>query len=469
MKFRDAVYHHKFQAAGGIIGLVCIWACALAIFIRLGMSPQTSLIVAGMSPLVMAAFPLLLRRPLALPFLLPGLLVFFKQNDALSALIWNAPINDLLGLSVALMLIFNLKRNDLSSTLSEAALIFMSLAGLLVALIVSSVNAVNLDDSAKETITFSKDMIFACLIAFSIRDVGALKAFVRWLIFATSVSAAIMVFDAMRGTTLFPTYEGATWQGTARSGGASTESVPFVATMVLIGTLSASILALRSARGRGLYTCAALLGVAAIVASITRSALATLFVAAVWILWRQRKEPIFPYAVSLAGVVLLVLAMAMPQSMISKFSALTNTSDDRTVLRRLSYQEIGIDLFRSAPLLGIGTGNYPERYASDDYRFVSGRGDEPRPLHNIYLQYATETGVVGLMTFLMLIFSIGATFWRASHAPNIALRVHSEALLLGYFAVCIQLLFLSSKSFLGLWILTGAAIAVARLYAEEKQ
>ena len=107
----------------------------------------------------------------------------------------------------------------------------------------------------------------------------------------------------------------------------------------------------------------------------------------------------------------------MPQPILSKFMAVAVPSEDRTVARRLSYQEIGIDLFSSSPALGIGVGNYPVRYASNEFRFVGGRGTEARPLHNLYLQYATETGIVGAFLFLALVSTVAATLWRTAKMP----------------------------------------------------
>lgn len=448
-----------------LLAPICVLILLVLYFTGLGPMDSKLLIFLSILPLTFLVVIWLARTASSVPFFLPGLLVFFKQNDAVISLLGDAPLIEILAVTVGVFLLFRLKRDHVHSTLSDASVIFISLTGLFFALVVSSINAVDPDRSVQHAATFGKDLIFACLIAFAIRNVEDLKAFTYWVIFSTSFSAAIIVFDYFNGATLFPTYEDANWKGIIRSGGASTESVPSVATMVLFGSLLAVVLAVRTPTGRWLFACAALLGGAAIIASISRSAMVTFVIAAFILLWRLRKEPIFFYVISVVSVLGVVVAFSLPQSVVSKFVALSVPSEDRTVSRRFSYQEIGIDLFKSAPFIGIGAGNYPVRYASDDFRFVSGRGTEPRPLHNIYLQFAAETGIIGGLAFLILILSIGAAFLRASRSTNETLRHHSEGLLLVFFAMCIQLSFLSSKSFLGLWILIGAAIAVSQLIA----
>lgn len=468
MEPQPATLPKSSRAEPLILGLVVAWSFLLIISSRLGIASSTWLIVSGALFLAAVTALLVRTKSVSLPLLLPGLLIFFKQNDSLSSLLWDAPVVDLLALAVAATLLVSLGRERFISTLSDGALIFILLCILLMAMIVSSKNAVDVLHSGKEVTTFAKDMIFACLIAFSVRNTDDLLHCLNWIIFAASFSAAIMVFDAWNGSVLLPTGEDATWQGSIRSSGASSESVPDAATMVLSGALSASILALRSPTGRAVYLFAALLGVTAIMASITRSALAAGVLAIFYLLWRLRKERFFAGAAVFFAMVIACIVLLMPQAMISKITALGQSTEDRTISRRVSYQEIGFDLFRSAPFIGIGAGNYADRFASDEFRFVTGRGTEPRPLHNVYLQYFVETGVLGGFAFLALVATIWRTYSRACHSRSNVLKYSSEALLLMHFSLCVQLFFLSSKSFLGFWILAAMAIVVARLWAEEQ-
>jgi O-antigen ligase len=55
-------------------------------------------------------------------------------------------------------------------------------------------------------------------------------------------------------------------------------------------------------------------------------------------------------------------------------------------------------LFQSHPVLGIGMGNFREKYDPNVIHISSGAVD----VHNLYLQLLTETGVIGLAVFLLL-------------------------------------------------------------------
>ena len=475
MGISDISLNGRLLATGVALLVFVSWAAGLLGFGLVGTNPLVSLAIVSTIPFVLAVPAFLIakmqrRMTLSIPFLLPGLLIFFKQNDALIPLIGNIPLNDVLGIALFTLLVTQLSRNDIASTFRSASFIFLILIGLLLAFVISWVHAVELSESRSETLTFLKDVVFATLIALSIRSVGDLKAFTGWLIFSTSFTAATIIGETVVGESIFPNYRVAEyWQTEFRSSGASLESVPFVATMIIIGLSAATMLAIRQPKARWLLTFAVGIGISAVIISITRSAVVALGITSVFVLWRFRTDSFFPLAAYLAGVLAVIVTMAMPQSVVEKFTALGNTYEDRTIARRVGYLEIGADLFQSSPILGIGAGNYPKRYTSDDYRYDRVLRTERRALHNLYLQYPVEIGLIGAILFYAHILAIGAVFWRGGQSSNTTLRLYSEAFLVGYFAVCIQLFFLASKSFLGIWILTAAAIAVVRLFEDDLQ
>jgi O-antigen ligase len=64
------------------------------------------------------------------------------------------------------------------------------------------------------------------------------------------------------------------------------------------------------------------------------------------------------------------------------------------------------------PILGVGPGNFPpasQRYARGE---ILGRG---LASHNMYINVATETGLVGLGLFLTLMVFAVLSAWRAMH------------------------------------------------------
>ncbi len=59
-----------------------------------------------------------------------------------------------------------------------------------------------------------------------------------------------------------------------------------------------------------------------------------------------------------------------------------------------------VSLFIDHPFLGVGYGNYRFLYA--DFAFIPGAVPGLLDAHNIYLQLLAETGVVGFLSFLVL-------------------------------------------------------------------
>lgn len=429
---------------------------------------RNAALICAFLPLLAAIVLGAAKRVVHRPFLLLPALAFFQQNDALSQWVGGLPVAKILAASAVLWLLATLSAERVRATLIEGRLIFVCLIGLQCVFLMSAISAISPEIALEESGTLAKNIIFALLIAFGVRDTRDVVTMALWLVLASGFSSAIMVFDAMNGTMTFENVHDADWQGVIRSSGASLESVPMAASMVLGGAVIAANLAIRRPEARVLNTTITLLAFAAILASITRSAILTSGLICLYLIWRARKEPAFPAIITVSLVLALVVLMALPQSVASKFGALSDPSEDTTVLRRVSYLIIGVDSFKQSPLLGIGAGNFAERYADDEYRFVAGRSEEPRPLHNQYLQYATETGIVGAALFLTLVWRVGIILYRTARRSTGVLRAHAEALFLAHIATAMQMLYLSSKSIFYLWLMVGLSVALARLQAEQK-
>jgi O-antigen ligase len=93
------------------------------------------------------------------------------------------------------------------------------------------------------------------------------------------------------------------------------------------------------------------------------------------------------------------------------------TPDNFAAVERMAHWQTGIAMFESDPVLGIGVGNFNDRYR-DFYvhpRFSASRGHA----HNYYIHAAAETGLVGLAAYLMLILTAAFTCIRAARsAPS---------------------------------------------------
>ncbi|MCM8825598.1 MAG: O-antigen ligase family protein, partial [Candidatus Omnitrophica bacterium] len=86
-----------------------------------------------------------------------------------------------------------------------------------------------------------------------------------------------------------------------------------------------------------------------------------------------------------------------------------------TLKSRLLIWKTSIEMIKSRPVSGYGTGNFEVAY----YRFASERQDVFIPqnqrvdrAHNEFIEVAVENGIIGLFLFLFFVFEIYKMFWR---------------------------------------------------------
>ncbi len=86
------------------------------------------------------------------------------------------------------------------------------------------------------------------------------------------------------------------------------------------------------------------------------------------------------------------------------------SSDDFSVAERLAHWYAGIHMFQDHPFTGVGIGNYPQAYPHYYITiFVNPLGHA----HNYYINIAAETGIFGLIAFLLF---VAAIFIAGGHA-----------------------------------------------------
>lgn len=90
------------------------------------------------------------------------------------------------------------------------------------------------------------------------------------------------------------------------------------------------------------------------------------------------------------------------------------------VVERMAHLQAGWEMVRTAPLLGVGPGNYAVAYPSFAIgTWYAGRGHA----HNYYLHMAAEAGVIGLLAYLSLIgVVVRQTVYALRHTTDPVLR-----------------------------------------------
>ena len=174
----------------------------------------------------------------------------------------------------------------------------------------------------------------------------------------------------------------------------------------------------------------------------------------------------------LACVLAIGAALAISPALSQKTSS--RAGDQRSVWDRENQTSAGLRMFASKPIFGFGLGRYesyslmyfrqPADYPMTGYTLDAETQDPQAilPLHNLYLAYAVELGLVGALLWLAsLLWGVGGAIFR--HGP-IALRPWKLGLL------AISVFFLVVTAFnplqppftsLLLWAWAGVALAGA--------
>jgi O-antigen ligase len=227
----------------------------------------------------------------------------------------------------------------------------------------------------------------------------------------------------------------------------------FLASLVALG------LAYRAeGRGRRLWFACALVTLAGLLATESRSALAGWLLGGTYLTWRELRDRPRQLALVLAAAfaVLVFVAAAAPSVGARVGHASTDLVEDRLQIWRTS-----VDLIRAHPLLGTGPGTF---------QTVFNRRKPPNlerkwSAHNLWLHYAVETGLVGLAALLWAVFAAGREWVRVGRRPGGGadpLRPVITALALGLVVdQCGDNTLLSVSTITGAWLVLALLVTPA--------
>lgn len=451
--------------------------------------PRTLFIIAGSSLMVFILFPLLmmsmwsaLLAPVLMiclgiilmrPFLGLALIVAFAQLDAIANILFQGlPLS-----GVKVLTIFTLAGVILNSFWEsrkerlgpdELALRMAILFGitLLVSFFFVEDRALGVWSLRR---IFSVLVLFYLVIRLTVTS-RQVEILLLIIICSTLISSGAVLWDWGVGGHSFSSEEAATtaqWQGVSRSAGASDYNPTTASHMVLAGTCLALMLSLRTRRWRALTIATVFFGSAGMVLSFARSTSLVFGLMLGWLCFKLINHRHFPLLVSTALIVGVCGAFFVPLDYWARLGTLFDIKSDYTLQRRIGYHLIGIDLFIHNPLLGVGPGNFQHHYMSIDYLTIPGRRLVHRHLHNMYFSIAAETGLMGLTCFIgMLIAAMKGVYNTFKQGATEQLRTMGESLHFSYVAFLMACVFMPNEYNKYTWILTGLAVAVARVNRE---
>jgi O-antigen ligase len=166
--------------------------------------------------------------------------------------------------------------------------------------------------------------------------------------------------------------------------------------------------------------------------------------------------------VAMTGIVVFVFSSPLiPPASLSRFDLLLNGGEIQlqrsSAGTRLFYWRQSLALFSKHPLVGGGAGAFA--------RFISGQDIREYP-HNIVLELASETGLVGLTIFACLLLFVVQNLLSALHVSTLTQGVNRSLLVTLFAILAFELMGAMLSGDLndgrGLWTLFGVIVAVSR-------
>ena len=228
----------------------------------------------------------------------------------------------------------------------------------------------------------------------------------------------------------------------------------------------------------------------AFILSYTRAAwLSLIFALGIWvlILLKIRFRTMVVTAVSLIAIVLLFqnqLVQYMERNedesssnLLEHFSSMSNITSDASNLERLNRWGCAIRMFEDKPVFGFGPGTYMFKYApyqlSRDKTIISTNMGDAGNAHSEYLGPLSESGLGGMLTFLlvvvMVVFTAVKTYSRLNDKRLKGILVSTFLGLVTYYAHGFMNNFLDTdKAAVPFWAFTAMIVWIDLKTPAEK-
>ena len=177
--------------------------------------------------------------------------------------------------------------------------------------------------------------------------------------------------------------------------------------------------------------------------------------------------------VVITGALLLALVPLLPSAYTARATSVMEVlpgsgrpSGDEVIQARSTLMTIAVDMVRDHPLLGVGLGNYVVNFPEYNRRhgLPPYLGMAP---HNLYLEIAAETGLVGLGLWSLIVLSafrgLTTAKRRSDDAEGEDLKGLAEGLGLALVGFLVNSLFLHGSYPMAFWLLVALSLAAGQV------
>jgi O-antigen ligase len=333
------------------------------------------------------------------------------------------------------------------------------------------------DEAREHTVGFLQTMLLVPFIGLTVASTAQLRRLLLIIAVSGAISAMFVILETMAGLRVLPhanINDIANWRGAVRSAGASAYNPTTSSHLIVVSAMIAMTMSIHDRPRWGLWAVLALTALAALPMMGARSGILALMFGLLILGFSMRKHYLFPVFLGVSVLIALAALPLVPAALWERFTVLGSFFDDgntsdRTLLRRLSYNLIGLELWGNNPITGVGPGVFPTFYASDEFRWLPGRGTGHRQLHNAYLEVAAETGTVGLLLFLGAVLSAARMAMRWGAKPVTEARVLAKAVGIALTVFLVASLFMPNEDNKYMWILTALCARAAWLCKRADQ
>lgn len=163
-------------------------------------------------------------------------------------------------------------------------------------------------------------------------------------------------------------------------------------------------------------------------------------------------------AIVVVGVIFTQLGQDSKEKFLSHITV-QDFGNSESTQGRLNAFSIAIDAWRTSPWTGIGLGNYG-LFSAD---FIEDTPQSDDIVNNQYLEYLAETGIVGLGSFLLLIWVITWHFFKAYRWADDEIKPWLVGLFAAFFGTLVQYNFFSTVAIMHIWVFFGLLLATSQL------
>ncbi len=471
-----------FAAVAAILGITAIASYAVW---SLPLSYAVAAMAMLMAPFVYSVLPQTRQ------WLLTAMLFFYLLNIDETTMLKASPGGadgfalDLVDIFMVLLLVLTLVRTSRSKQLGELrffpALMLPSLA-MLVMMAISLVNAQDLWWSGFDLLNMAKTILFFFVLANNIRsrqDMNlVLIALFAGVIVQTAIAAAVTYNPEIM--TLLKTVKvggaedldvaGAVANDFYRSGGTLGNANHLGRYFGLILPISLALALTRTdTRMNRIAVLISGIGMLGVINTMSRSAwvgIAFSFMMIVPLIFKHRHFTLRTFVK--LGSALLVAALMLAVLWEPIYERITRP-DNGSANTRITTAKVALRIIEDFPLFGCGINNYGAML--DEYWIAEDSFTRKAAVHNNYLLYAAETGLLGLTAYLWLLIAFFARLRRAMASPIKHYSVIAIGMFTAYGAYLLEAL--SDKSYkenymllLTFWALLAITEAIIRLSSE---